>query len=71
MLGAIALGGGDSIRWVTLCVDVLLLVLLLVLFEVLLALLLISLVLWDTSCELVKFVFVLFDVEFWVTSLVF
>ena len=70
-----ALGGGVSMRcltlWVVVLVERLVLVLFEVLFEVLLALLFISLVLCETSVELLTLVFVLFDVEFWVTSLVF
>ena len=63
-----ALGGGVSMRcltlWVVVLVELLVFVLLLVLFDVLLALLLISLVLCDTSVELLTLVFVLLLVEF-------
>ena len=59
-----ALGGGVSMRCLTRCVVTLVELLVLVLFDVLLALLLISLVLCDTSVELLTLVFVLLLVEF-------
>ena len=66
-----ALGGGVSMRCLTRWVVTLVELLVLVLFEVLLALLFISLVLCETSVELLTLVFVLLLVEFCVTLLVF
>ena len=66
-----ALGGGVSMRCLPRCVVTLVELFVLVFWLTLFALLLISLVLCETSVELLMFVFVLLLVEFWVTSLVF